>query len=444
MSEDAYMKIMIPVDSQAEIDTALKKYAGVDQLDCEKEGYCILQGPQEALEGVLECLGYEDSIQEFICPDCGMEVKDGEKCDKCENDEEDECNESDENDENDENDEEDEEDESDEDDESDECDGKECKESDEEDEEDESDEDDESDEEDEDDESDEDDECDEEDECNESYATTEALRKVVADRAQLRREAVKETLDHQFMETTLFESMEESQAKSMKALVTEAVDQILEKACVAVVSDTTKLFESYVNKEIIPSIDSYIKKEVVPSIVAKLDENVDGYLRFVGEELSTEMLSEGMIVQSPKSEMLESFAGELLELIESKLQIMPEREDAMIKAKSAISELTEELQNMKVEQAKTKRALIEAKRESYVAKHMPAELSEAQKETLANYASEELKECATMTEFRKAFNKACKDIKEYYEEPEVRSASKPDPAPRKAGESIADVLFRMG
>ncbi len=94
MSEDAYMKIMIPVDSQAEIDTALKKYAGVDQLDCEKEGYCILQGPQEALEGVLEALGYEDSIKEFVCPDCGAEVADGEKCDQCENDEEDECNES--------------------------------------------------------------------------------------------------------------------------------------------------------------------------------------------------------------------------------------------------------------------------------------------------------------------------------------------------------------
>ena len=439
MSEDAYMKIMIPVDSQAEIDTALKKYAGVDQLDCEKEGYCILQGPQEALEGVLEALGYEDSIKEFVCPDCGAEVADGEKCDQCENDEEDECNESEkavkESDEDDEEDESDEGDESDEEDESDECDGKECKESDEGDEEDESDEGDESDE---------DDECDEEDECNESYATTEALRKVVANHAQLRMEAVKETLDHQFMETTLFESMEEEQAKSMKAIVTEAVDQILEKACVAVVSDVTKLFESYVNKEIVPSIDSYIQEEVVPSIVSKLDENVDGYLRFVGEELSEEMLKEGMIVQSPKSEMLESFAGELLGLIESKLQVMPEREDALLKAKSSISDLTEELQEMKIEQTKMKKALIEAKRESYVLKHMPEELSESQKETLSKYAEEELSECQTMTEFRKAFNKACKDIKEYYEEPEVRTFSKPEPAPSKASETIADVLFRMG
>jgi cytochrome c553 len=433
MSEDAYMKIMIPVDSQAEIDTALKKYAGVDQLDCEKEGYCILQGPQEALEGVLESLGYEDSIQEFVCPDCGAEVADGQ-CDKCA--ENDECSESDENDEEDESDEDesDENDESDEDDENDENDESDEDESDENDEEDESDED----------ESDEDDEEDEEDECNESYATTEAIRAVVANHAQLRMEAVKETLDHQFMETTLFESMEEDQAKSMKAIVTEAVDQILEKACVAVVSDTTKLFESYVNKEIIPAIDSYIKEEVVPSIVAKLDENVDGYLRFVGEELSEEMLKEGMIVQSPKSEILEGFTGELLALIESKLQIVPEREDALLKAKESITELTEEIQELKIEQMKTKKALIEAKRESYVMKHMPENLSEAQKETLSNYAAEELKECATMTEFRKAFNKACKDIREYYEEPEIRSVSKPDPAPRKTGESIADVLFRMG
>ena len=421
MSEDAYMKIMIPVDSQAEIDTALKKYAGVDQLDCEKEGYCILQGPQEALEGVLEALGYEDSIKEFVCPECGAEVK----CDKCEGDEcdeEDECNE---------NDESDEEDESDEDDE--------------EDEEDESDEEDEDDEEDEEDESDEEDEDDEEDECNESYATTESLRKIVAGQAKLRMEAVKDTLDHQFMETTLFESMEEEQAKNMKAIVTEAVDSILEKACVAVVSDTTKLFESYVNKEIIPAIDSYIQEEVVPSIVAKLDENVDGYLKFVGEELSQEMIREGMVVQSPKSEMLESFAGELLDLIETKLQIVPEQEDAMVKAKETISSLTEELQEMKIEQTKMKKALVETKREAYVLSHMPEDLSEAQKETLANYASEELSECVTMTEFRKAFNKACKDIKEYYEEPEARHYSKPEPAPKRIGsESIADVLFRMG
>ena len=403
MSEDAYMKIMIPVDSQAEIDTALKKYAGVDQLDCEKEGYCILQGPQEALEGVLESLGYEDSIQEFVCPDCGAEVSDGQ-CDTC-------------------------------------AEGDESDESDEDDEDDESDESDESDEDDEDDESDEDDE---DDECNESYATTEAIRAIVANNAQLRMEAVKETLEHQFMETSLFESMEEGQAKSMKAIVTEAVDQILEKACVTVVSDTTKLFESYVNKEIIPAIDSYIKKEVVPSIVSKLDENVDGYLRFVSEELSEEMLHEGMIVQSPKSEMLESFAGEMLELIESKLQIVPKREDALMKAKSSISELTEELQNLKVEQLKTKRALIESKRENYVIKHMPENLSEAQKETLSNYAAEELSECTTMSEFRKAFNKACRDIKEYYEEPRTSSFSKPEPAPSKVNESIADVLFRMG
>ena len=121
-----------------------------------------------------------------------------------------------------------------------------------------------------------------------------------------------------------------------------------------------------------------------------------------------------------------------------------EREDALLKAKTSISELTEEVQNIKVDQLKTKKALIEARRENYVLKHMPADLSEAQKETLSNYASEELSECVTMSEFRKAFNKACKDIKEYYEEPQTRSASKPDPAPSKVNESIADVLFRMG
>ncbi len=430
MSEDAYMKIMVPVDSQAEIDSALKKYAGVDQLDCAKEGYCILQGPQEALEGILETLGYEDSIDEFVCPNCGAEIE----CPKCEDDESDEADESvkesasdsvAESDESDEDDESDESDESDEDDESDE--------------EDESDEDDEDDESDESDESDEDEECG----CCESYATTEAIRTIVANRAQLRMEAVKETLDHQFMETTLFESMEEEQAKKMKEVVSEAVDSILEKACVAVVSDVTKLFESYVNKQIVPAIDGYIKEEVVPEIVSKLDENVDGYLRFVGEELSEEMLREGMIVQSPKSEILEGFTGELLELIESKLQIVPEREDALIKAKSSISELTEELQNAKMDILKTKKALIEAKRENYVFTHMPAELSEAQKETLASYAAEELAECTTMSEFRKAFNKACREIKEHYEEP--KAFSKPEPAPKNAArESISDILFRMG
>ena len=92
---------------------------------------------------------------------------------------------------------------------------------------------------------------------------------------------------------------------------------------------------------------------------------------------------------------------------------------------------------------KTKKALIEAKRENYVFTHMPSELTEAQKETLTNYAAEELAECTTMSEFRKAFNKACREIKEYYEEP--RQFFKPEPVQKNSKhESISDVLFRMG
>jgi hypothetical protein len=74
---------------------------------------------------------------------------------------------------------------------------------------------------------------------------------------------------------------------------------------------------------------------------------------------------------------------------------------------------------------------------------MPENISESQKEILANYAKDELSECVTMTEFRKAFNKACKDISEINETVEY----KPEPQKKTVSskkESISDVLFRLG
>ena len=90
---------------------------------------------------------------------------------------------------------------------------------------------------------------------------------------------------------------------------------------------------------------------------------------------------------------------------------------------------------------KVKKALIEAKRENYILTHMPQDISEAQKETLTNYASEVLAECSTMSEFRKGFNKACREIREYSDEPKQPAATQ-EAAPKT--ETIGEMLFRMG
>ena len=122
---------------------------------------------------------------------------------------------------------------------------------------------------------------------------------------------------------------------------------------------------------------------------------------------------------------------------------MPKREEALLKAKSSIADLNEELQDKSVEYKRMKKAYIEAKRENYVLTHMPENISESQKEILANYAKDELSECVTMTEFRKAFNKACKDVLEINETvstPVKKTVKKAE----KKQESISDVLFRLG
>ena len=289
----------------------------------------------------------------------------------------------------------------------------------------------------------EDDEVKEEDDIKESYRITKSLKSVIANHSAMRLESIKENIDSQLMETTLFESMDSGEASKMKHIVAEAVNAVVEKSCLAVAKDITKIYESYVNNEVVPSIDKYVQKVVVPSVVSKLNKNVDKYLHYVAEEISADLHREGMLVYSPKSEMLESFAADMLSLIKNKLQIMPKREEALIKAKSHIADLNEELQDKSVEFKRMKRAYIETKRENYVLTHMPENISESQKEILSNYAKDELSECVTMSEFRKAFNKACREVQEINETTD--GVRKPEPRFKKSGtESISDVLFRLG
>jgi len=65
----------------------------------------------------------------------------------------------------------------------------------------------------------------------------------------------------------------------------------------------------------------------------------------MAEELSEDLHKNGMLVYSPKSQMLEDFSSDLLCLIKNKLNIMPKREDALLKAKSHISDLNEQLED---------------------------------------------------------------------------------------------------
>jgi hypothetical protein len=87
-------------------------------------------------------------------------------------------------------------------------------------------------------------------------------------------------------------------------------------------------------------------------------------------------------VRSKQTENLNEFTNDLLNLIKKKLQILPEREDAIEVYENKVKQLSEMVSEEKVRRIKIKDKLMEAEKELWIYRNIPEYLSESKKDSL--------------------------------------------------------------
>ena len=226
--------------------------------------------------------------------------------------------------------------------------------------------------------------------------------------AKNRRQAIRDSLEEQFAASSMFGSLNESESLELKNMVFESIDSILEKSCDRIVEDTQVAMQDYINEEFIPATCE-IFESYKEGIVKELYTNVDGYLSAIAEEIVDELSEKNVFVKSEKTAVYEEFVDNLVSLMEERLQIIPEREDALHAAKQKIEEMASAKEEQLVERAKLMDKLEEAKREAYIFKNIPSQLSESMKEKLVDYAKTILVEEEEFSSFAEGFDKAVND-----------------------------------
>ena len=226
--------------------------------------------------------------------------------------------------------------------------------------------------------------------------------------AKNRRQAIRDSLEEQFAASSMFGSLTESESLELKNMVFESIDSILEKSCDRIVEDTQVAMQDYINEEFIPATCE-IFESYKEGIVKELYTNVDGYLSAIAEEIVDELSEKNVFVKSEKTAVYEEFVDNLVSLMEERLQIIPEREDALHAAKQKIEEMASAKEEQLVERAKLMDKLEEAKREAYIFKNIPSQLSESMKEKLVDYAKTILVEEEEFSSFAEGFDKAVND-----------------------------------
>ena len=275
------------------------------------------------------------------------------------------------------------------------------------------------------------------------YKVNKALSKAAKLAAKTRREAIEESLDAQFSATPLFESLNGAESNELKGIVFNAVTSILDQSYEKIAEDVTQNYEFYMSEEVMPEMCKLFE-EYTQEIVKNLNENVEEYLDYVSESILEELEGKNLIVKSQKSEVLEAFSEDLLELIKDKLNIIPEQEDILFKNQETIKKLSEDIQEAKIETIRMRDKLEEAKRENYILKNIPSSLSDLQKENLQNYANDVLSEAEDFSEFKSFFDKAVNEAvsrNEGKEETKIVTESKKE---EKNFSNLAESLFRMG
>ena len=236
--------------------------------------------------------------------------------------------------------------------------------------------------------------------------------------AKNRRKAIHDSLEEQFAASPMFGSLNESESVELKNLVFESVENILEKSCERIVADTNMAMQDYINEEFIPATCE-IFESYKEGIVKELYTNVDGFLSNLAEEIVDELSEKNVFVKSEKTSVYEGFVENLIDLMEERLQIIPEREDALAAAKRKIEEMATAKEEQIVENSQLLDKLEEAKREAYIYKNMPTQLSESMKEKLVDYANTILVEEAEFGKFAEAFDKAISDTLSIINEDEL-------------------------
>lgn len=264
--------------------------------------------------------------------------------------------------------------------------------------------------------------------------------------AKNRRQAIRDSLEEQFAASTMFGSLNESESVELKNMVFESIDSILEKSCDRIVEDTQVAMQDYINEEFIPATCE-IFESYKEGIVKELYTNVDGFLSAIAEEIVDELSEKNVFVKSEKTAVYEEFVDNLVSLMEERLQIIPEREDALHAAKQKIEEMASAKEEQLVERAKLVDKLEEAKREAYIFKNIPSQLSESMKEKLVDYAKTILVEEEEFSAFAEGFDKAVSDTLSLMTEDVVEEQPiKEDvvaPAPRSVVSEYLSVFERM-
>ena len=250
------------------------------------------------------------------------------------------------------------------------------------------------------------------------YKVDKQRSKLAKKVAAFRNEAIQESLDAQFAASPIFESLNEGESTEIKSIVFNAVSSLLDQSYEKIAEDVTSDYETYMNEEVMPEMIN-IFEEYTHEIVSNLNENVEEYIEYIAEELKNELFEKNLVVKSVRSSELEAFSESLIDLIQEKLHIIPEQEDILFKNRETIEELSNAVQEAKVENIKMKNRLEEAKREMYVLKNMPSNISELQKENLQNYVKDVLDEAESFEEFKSHFDKA---VNEAVKKNEVESA----------------------
>jgi hypothetical protein len=259
------------------------------------------------------------------------------------------------------------------------------------------------------------------------YKVDKALSRKMSKVAKLRRESIEEQLTEAMKDMEVFGTLNESESTAIKTLFTESVVKFLDESETKIVNALTEEFEGYVSSEIIPSIVDTFDTAYVPEIVESLNKNVEKYLQFVAEDIASTLSEKNLIVKSEKSLQLEDFTSELLGMIKTKLQIIPEQEDAMLVLKSRVDQLKDQLDESIVEKVKLKNALDEAKKEQFLLSGILSDLSEAKKEKFLEYVHDELFEMdySDFTEKVKAELKVVSTVVDTKIEEDTKTVEKP-------------------
>ena len=253
------------------------------------------------------------------------------------------------------------------------------------------------------------------------YRVDKALSKKMQKVAKLRREAVEESINEQIAASTVLGNLNEAESLELKSMLANAVHELLEQASDRIFKDVTEAAEDFISNEVHPfmaqAFESY-KEEIQEEAY----RHFNGYIGLVAEDIVDQLSAKKVFVKSMQSEALEDFSASLLALIQEKLQIIPEQEDALFLAKQKADELRLTVEESAVDVAKMKDKLEEARREAYIYKNLPSNISEAARENLVSYAQDELSE-DSFANFASKFDSAIAEAVAHFSIEEPKAAA---------------------